>query len=92
MKKGTSTAKIEKPTQETMVSMDGFKPSDKPHPLTKTSFPEQEPNEKLLNFIKDNNLNFKVGVYKKNYVYVDGEGFIFFDKPQLIYKAEVNNG
>ena len=49
----------------------------------------QEPNEKLLDFIKQNNLDFQVSVFTDNYVYVEGQGFLFFDKPQLIYKAKV---
>jgi len=50
---------------------------------------EQTPNEKLLDFIKENNLDFQVSVFTDNYVYVEGQGFLFFDKPQLIYKAKV---
>ena len=50
---------------------------------------KQTPNEKLLDFIKENNLDFQVSVFTDNYVYVEGQGFLFFDKPQLIYKAKV---
>ena len=50
---------------------------------------EQTPNQKLLDFIKENNLDFQVSVFTDNYVYVEGQGFLFFNKPQLIYKAKV---
>ena len=46
-----------------------------------------EPNLQLLNFIKDNKLDFTVEPFTENHVYVPGKGFIFFTKPQLIYKA-----
>jgi len=73
MKKGTST-KPEKPAEEIV------------QPQVEL---QVEPNEKLLQFIEQNNLDFQVSVFTDNYVYVEGQGFLFFDKPQLIYKAKV---
>lgn len=47
-----------------------------------------EPNEELASFIKDKNIDFQVSVFTDKYVYVPDQGFLFFDKPQLIYKAK----
>jgi len=46
-----------------------------------------EPNQQLHDFVKQNKLDFKVSVFEDNFVYVPDKGFLFFDKPQLIYKA-----
>ena len=45
----------------------------------------------LLQFLKDNDLDFTVAVFKDSYVYVEGQGFLFFEKPQLIYKAKAKD-
>ena len=73
MKKGTSTKE-----PEIHEALEDFKEVN-----------IQTPNQKLLDFIKENNLDFQVSVFTDNYVYVEGQGFLFFDKPQLIYKAKV---
>jgi len=73
MKKGTSTKE-----PEILEALEDFKEVN-----------IQTPNQKLLDFIKENNLDFQVSVFTDNYVYVEGQGFLFFDKPQLIYKAKV---
>lgn len=49
---------------------------------------ELEPNAELANFIKDRKIDFQVEVFEDKYVHVPGRGFLFFDKPQLIYKAK----
>ena len=96
MKKGTSTKPLKK--EETLASeinyadVTGIDNSTSTYTgdikkIILTS--EQTPNEKLLDFIKENNLDFQVSVFTDNYVYVEGQGFLFFDKPQLIYKAKV---
>ena len=46
-----------------------------------------DPNEELSQFVKEKNIDFQVSVFEDKYVYVPGKGFLFFDKPQLIYKA-----
>ncbi|MCP3681673.1 MAG: hypothetical protein GY861_03190 [bacterium] len=52
----------------------------------------QDPNQHILQFLKENNYDFQVSVFKDSYVHVGGKGFLFFDKPQLIYKAKAKNG
>lgn len=50
-----------------------------------------DPNHLLLDFLKKNAIDFSVSVFTDQYAYIEGQGFMFFNKPQLIYKAKVNN-
>jgi hypothetical protein len=52
----------------------------------------QDPNEKLFNFLEENNLDFTALPFTDNYVFVPGKGVIIFTSPQLIYRAKVKNG